>query len=263
MARAKKQPAEGVTSYRSRTVRAELPHDAFFACDHPLVGTQLPGRRGGLVSGCATPSKARPHELQLWVGLPGVGKPVRASTARRRASGRVQFESRSQQTERREQTQLAVEAWREDGLPAPVGRVHPGRQGSSKCDAEHPLWSGYGEALEAAEERAAIATEGRDLSPKQWRVAVRDALELEAPALFGEWDKATRKCAEQYEQHAPRSRGYESPQAAAARRRAAWLVQGGDVGDAEYTDQLADSTKAKQKRARSSSSSRKKGGRRG
>lgn len=251
MARKKKNEADSkrVFSYRSRTVRDLFGPDTFFPCDHPLVGATLPGKRsGGTVSGCATPSKKHPRELQLWVGLPHFGKPVRLSTARSRLRGRTAFEVKSTTRERREATQENVERYRSDGVPYPVGRVFPGRPGSSKCDPEHPLWSDYADAiLEAEGDAAQEFDDPENVSERDYREAVRRRLKAHDPERFEKFDQVTRGCVETYEKSFPRSRGYESPQAEVARRRAAFLRAGGDTGSGDWSDQLADSTKAKKR----------------
>lgn len=254
---AKSPSGDGVLSYRSRALRA-VGHDLFFRCDHPLVGVEVPGRGGGQISGCATPSAKHPKELQLWVGLPGVGRPLRRSTVRDRLRGKTAFgEGETTLEDRKAATQEAVSRWRVDAFPAPVGRVYPGRPGSSRCDAEHPVWSGYSEALELADEEAGerFDVEG-EIDPREYREAQRAALERQNRAQFALWDQVTRSCVETYEKTFARARGYESPQAATARARAAFIRAGGDPGSGEWDDALSDATKAAKKRARKSSGKR-------
>lgn len=264
MAAKKKKPENNVTSYRSRAIRA-AGHDLFFACDHPLVGTTLPGRGGGTITGCVTPSKKYPKELQLHVGLPNVGKSFRLSTVRDRLRGKTAFESKGVTEDRRLATLANVETWRRDAFPAPIGRVYPGRKGSSKCDAEHPLWSSYDDAVTDAEAQAAVRFDDpSSVSERDYREAMREELKRADPQRFERWDQTTRACVETYETSFPRSKGYESPQAEVARRRRAYLLAGGDVGHGDWTDQLADATKAAKERKRgtrskTSSRSRSKG----
>lgn len=255
MARKTKEPKEPkeatrAFSYRSREVRALFGPDTFFPCDHPLVGVDVPGKRsGGVVSGCATPSKKHPRELQLWVGLPHVGKPVRLRAVRDRLRGKTIIrETKTERENRRFATQEAIERYRLDGVPYPVGRVFPGRPGSSKCDPEHPLWSDYAELVTDAEADAAQEFDDpENVSERDYREAVRRRLKAHDPERFERVDQVTRGCVETYEKSFPRSRGYESPQAEVARRRAAFLRAGGDTGSGDWSDQLADSTKAKKR----------------
>lgn len=254
MAKAKKAALpEGVTSYRSRAIR-ELGHDLFFACNHPLVGTVLPGRGGGTITGCVTPSKKHPKELQLNVGLPNVGRPFRLSTVRDRLRGKTAFGAAQGDLEDMKLATLeAVERFRVDAFPAPVGRVHPGRKSSSRCDPSHPVWSGYDDAVfDAEEEAAARFDDPESVPPREFREAQRAALLRQNPARFNQWDEVTRACVASYEAKYPRAKGYESPQAEVARRRAAFLRAGGDVGHGDWTDQLADATKAAKERKRPS-----------
>lgn len=249
MAKRKKVEAtadgERVTSYRSRAIR-KVGYDIFFACDHPLVGTVLPGRGGGRITGCVTPSKKHPHELQLNVGLPNVGRPFRLSTVRDRLRGKTAWESAGTTEGRKLATLEAVERFRLDAIPAPVGRVYPGRPGSSRCDPEHAVWSGYDEAIElAAEEAPARLEDPEHATEREYREAMRATLQAQNPARFNVWDAVTRSCVETYEKTFSRSKGYESPQKAKARERAAFIRAGGDPGSGDWTDTLADSTKRK------------------
>lgn len=240
---------DGVTSYRSRSIR-KLGFDLFFKCDHPLVGSVIPGRGGGRVSGCATPSKEHPRELQLVVGLPHVGKPLRLSTVRDRLRGKTAFgEGRALNESRRAATQEAVERYRHDGIPAPVGRVYPGRAGSSRCDPEHAVWSGYNDAREDAEvEAAARFDDPENVSEREYAEGVRSTLRAQDPQRFDLWREVTTSCVQSYEVAYPRSRGYESPQAAIARKRAAFVRAGGDVGSGDWDDALSDATRAHKRR---------------
>ena len=256
MARKTKEPKEPkqAFSYRSREVRALFGPDTFFPCDHPLVGVEVPGKRsGGVVSGCATPSKKHPRELQLWVGLPHVGKPVRLRAVRDRLRGKtIVRETKTERENRRFATQENIERYRLDGVPYPVGRVFPGRPGSSKCDPEHPLWSDYAELVADAEADAAQEFEDpENVDERAYREAVRRRFKSGNPERFEALDQVTRGCVETYELAFPKARGYESPQAEVARRRRAYLAAGGDTGHGEWTDQLADSTKAKKRRSSS------------
>jgi hypothetical protein len=65
-------PSPSVTPGRlTRAQRAALKKKGpsrRFACDDPLVGRALAGQRGGVVTRCATPSRARPGAWQLEVG---------------------------------------------------------------------------------------------------------------------------------------------------------------------------------------------------
>lgn len=233
-----------VTSYRSRAIR-KVGHDIFFVCDHPLIGAVLPGRGGGPVTGCVTPSKKHPSELQLHVGLPNVGKSFRLSTVRDRMRGKTAFGGGLTDDERGA-VQEAVERFRVDGVPAPIGRVFPGRAGSSRCDPRNPVWSGYDEALEDAEiEAAGRFDDPENVSERDYREATRSTLKVHEPERFNVWDAVTRSCVATYEKTYGRSKGYESPQKAKARERAAFIRAGGDPGSGEWSDTLADSTKKK------------------
>lgn len=247
---AKKSLPQGVTSYRSRDIR-KLGYDLFFACDHPLIGTELPGRGGGKITGCVTPSKKHPKELQLHVGTPNVGKPFRLSTVRDRLRGKTaRGEGKTASEERRASTQEAVERFRVDGIPFPVGRVYPGREGSSRCDPSHPLWSDYAAAMVDAEEGASIMFDDpENVSERDFREAIRTRLKAYDGEQFARWDSTTRACVESYEKKFPRAKGYESPQAEMGRKRAAFLRAGGDTGSGEWDDFLSDATRAAKKRA--------------
>ena len=217
---ARKKLAEGVRSYRSRKVRKELPADSFFFCDHPLVGTTVPGKppRGGLVSGCVTPSVKHPSELQFQIGLPGLGAVVRSSTIKNRfRDGR----SPPLSEEEKMQVAQAITEYRASGVPYPVGRVHPGRRGKSKCDPSNALWSDYGPVLDAAFENAAIYCESHRCGASDESDLVREAV-LSAPR-GAEWAAVADSCATNYEgtiQRSGRSAGGSD-----ARQMARWKAE--------------------------------------
>lgn len=265
MGKRKEWPKDGLWSHRSKTQRVELLEllgpGAFFPCDHPWIaeGVTVPGRRGGRVEGCATPTAKAPNAPHVWLGPLGTGAPMKVATARDRLRQKRDPKRRAIAAFDADAlalaVSLAVDEFRLFGVPAPVGRLHRGRVGSSKCDREHPLWSDYDDALADADAEASLRFDDPSEVPeREYREALRSELKRADPARFDAWLEATRGCVESYEMHKPRARGYESPQAAVARRRRDFLQVGGDVGHGDYTDQLADSTKRAKERKRSSSS---------
>jgi hypothetical protein len=262
MARRETWPKDGLWSHRSKKQRDELAEllgpGHFFPCDHPWVtdGVVVPGRKGGTVKGCATPTTKAPKDAHVWVGDLALGAPLKVSTVRDRLRQKRDPSRRQvaafDGADMALAVSLAVDEWRLYGVPAPVGRVHRGRPGSSRCDATHPLWSEYDEALAAADGLAtARLGDPSKVSARTYREALREELEQLDPERFEDWDRATRACVSQYESHVPRNRGYESPQAEVARRRRDYLQTGGDVGHGDWTDYLSDATKARKKPKRS------------
>lgn len=262
MARRTKQPREGAFSHRSKKQRDELVEllgpGRFFPCDHPWVKSEtvIPGRKGGKVTGCATPTRKAPKTPHVWVGDPELGGPMKVTTARDRLRQKRDPSRRMVDSfdgaDMALAVALAVDEFRLYGVPAPVGRVHRGRKGSSRCDREHAVWQGYDEALEEADAETAQRFEDPSSVPaRQYREALRAELERQDPERFNVWLDVTRGCVDSFELHQPKNRGYESPQAERARRRRDFLQTGGDVGHGDYTDYLADATKRAKERKRS------------
>ncbi len=121
-----------------------------------LIGAAIPGKRGGIVSSCATPDPAKPKQGRVWIGPQAGGHPLKRSIATRRLrdAGRNLGEMRKFGVE---YVAAEVEAARSPfHVPAPIGVEFPHRAGASKCDPEHKLWQGYNDALADARERASI-----------------------------------------------------------------------------------------------------------
>lgn len=252
-------PKNGGYSHRSPAQREALLEllgpERFFPCDHPWIAQKLvvPGRKGGRVTGCATPKETRPREPFVWVGDGDRGRAMRSRTVRDRLRARRDprraMTARFDAEDAAQAIALAVDEFRLYSIPAPVGRLHRGRPGSSRCDRTHPVWDGYDEALEEADAIAASRFEDpREVKESKYREVLRAVLQSFDPQRFKEWDEVTRACIDSYERAVPRNRGYESPQAEAARRRRAWLERGGDTGAGDYFDSLAMSTQQAKRR---------------
>ena len=258
--------AAGIVWWRDaathKRLRAEPGPGARFPCDHPLVreGRVIPGRGGGRATACATPlPRWEPKDkLSLWLGDALLGGPFRLSTARDRLRGKsLGRDSRGERESRKEATILAVSDYRRGGLPQPIGRLNPGPRGSSRCDAEHPVWAGYREAISEASADAAERV-GDGASDREYERAVKASLAALYPAEFSAWDALARECVARYEARIPQARGYESPQAEVARRRRAAELAGIDVTSSEWTDTLAGEGKGTERaRKRRAASSRK------
>lgn len=206
-------------SYRSRAIRKTLAADTFFPCDHPLVGTNLPGKkpRAGVISGCATPSKKHPHELQLAVGLPGLGEHLRLSTVRTRIrDGKIPRVDPDDS----EKVSRAVAEYRATEVPYPVGRLHPGRPGKSKCDPENELWSGYTEVLDDAFLQAAesCARSRRGCSPDDEAQRVKEIIARSPQGA--EWSRVASQCVVNYDRTVTRSGSHTD-----AKQMAQWKAE--------------------------------------
>ena len=121
-----------------------------------LIGAAIPGKRGGIVSSCATPDPAKPKQGRVWIGPQASGHPLKRSIASRRLrdAARNLGEMRKFGVE---YVAAEVEAARSPfHVPAPIGVEFPHRAGASKCDPEHKVWQGYNDALADARERASI-----------------------------------------------------------------------------------------------------------
>lgn len=200
-----------------------------------LLGVVVPGRGGGVVSGCATPSKKHPRQGQVIVGLPLIGDRMRRAVAR----GRVRDATRGRPVvDDPLEVSAAVARQRRGGaLPEPTGLPYPHRRGGSPCDAAHPLWSGYPDDLESARERAASRA-GED---DDFDAVTRDDLDRAAP----QYGAAVRACVRQLDalERTRAGKAVESTARTAGRRRASALARGEDVTAADYRDLLAPATR--------------------
>jgi hypothetical protein len=260
-AKAKRKPAEkiqGEVKSAKRAVKAMTKRNAHWATlppdtPHPSpasgvacrlkhVGAMVPGRGGGRVTACATPSKKRPREGQYWVGEFSTGHPMRRTVVGRRLRDAETHKGFDRYAALQAADAAKRERWH---VPAPLGTEFPHRKGTSPCDAEHPVWSEWSAAYEGASERAAIATEGE--SDEAFQRALLE--EMKAHPKFGEWDGVERACIEGIE----RRRRAAAPKAAmsAARERAiervAYVRAGGDTASSEWTDRLASAGGRKRK----------------
>ena len=167
----------------------ELPPDTPYACDAAHVGDTVPGRAGGRVVGCATPSRARPHEGQYRLGSLGPGgRNVRKSRVRkslhRTGGGR---RKRAVCPDRRDAllsaSDLARALAEPSPVPYPVELEFPHTPGESLSCARHPKWKAFGEVLDAVRDRYredtgdeidadTLAHDARAYDPALWRWAV-------------------------------------------------------------------------------------------
>ncbi|MFO0562435.1 MAG: hypothetical protein U0269_30745 [Polyangiales bacterium] len=234
-----KRAVRGMTKRNAHweTLPPDTPHPSpksAVPCKLKHVGASVPGRGGGRVTACATPSKKRPREGQYWIGEFSSGHPMRRTVVSRRlrnAEAHAGFD-------RFAAPEAAAMAKREKWhVPSPIGTEFPHRRGTSPCDAEHPLWAEWQDAYEAASERAAIANEEGDDEAFQRAVLA----EMRKHPHFEKWEGTERACIEAID----RRRRAAAPKAAmsAARERAleriAFVNAGGDTSSSEWTDRLA------------------------
>lgn len=216
---------------------AVLGESAPYPCHRGEAGLlyqTIPGRRGGQVQQCATPTRARPHDGQVWLG-PGAGDhAMRKSTARTRLRDRKRGKLVAGDVSA---VALAVGEWDRTGIPAPTGVEFPHRSGTSRCDPKHPLWANYGKDRKRAEKRAGDPWEpGFDA-----RVAA---------ALAGPYGATARECVKGFKARERERAGkaVESRTRVAARARSAAVSRGVDTGSADYLDELLAGTRARRRR---------------
>lgn len=215
------------------------------------IGTPIPGRRGGAITACATPTKKRPDEGAWWVGAFSIGadgKPIPAiggrAISKYTAKNRLKAERRG--TQRFDLTDVAISvghAARDDRhhIPAPTGAPYPHRPGSSVCDLESRAWQGYktayDDALETARERVALEHPDAD-EFEATRLEQRYLRkQLEQHPDFNAWSETERLCVASFKQHHTRSQRETAAGETLARRRQLAL-SGADLSDAEYLDTL-------------------------
>lgn len=215
----------------------ELSPDTPYPClpaESGLLYRVIPGRRGGQVQQCATPSRKHPREGQVWLG-PGSGDhPMRRSTARNRLRDRRRGKLVAGEPLA---AHAAVEAYRR-GVPGPVPPEYPHRKGSSRCEPAHPIWSGYKRDLKAAEEKAAKT---RD----PWEPGYEDAVGQVLDARNPVYRETARECVRAFEARERSREGMavESRTRETSRKRAAYVARGGDTGAAEFVDDVLQSVR--------------------
>lgn len=153
----------------NRTPRAwkTQPPNTPYPCAGKAVGAVVPGKPGGTVTACATPSTERPDEGQYWFGLPtaGAGKPVRKSVVRQRLH---KLRRPKISTPVEIVAQSAAYNEQEYALPTPTGVEVPHDPNNHPCSPGAPLWGkAYRDAvkgaMEAGVERAAIQSTSGDV----------------------------------------------------------------------------------------------------
>lgn len=208
------------------------PPSSPYACPgQAYTGVAVPGKGGGTISGCATPSRKRPAEGQYWIGaLTGKGRPIRKVTARHRIHRTRQLVPGDPVL-----TAAMVDAYEQTGLAAPQGLEFDHLRGSSPCDPDHRTWAGYEDALQDARERASVY--GDSLDAEDYARLVAQTL-AESPKGSA-WTKTASTCAKQYKQRqSAKQKATFSTAREAARKRSEALQQGMDTGSAEYRDTL-------------------------
>lgn len=211
------------------------------------VGTLIPGRRGGTISGCATGDVRHPHEGQWWIGLPviGIGFSVRKSTA----ASRIRNLGKPRRADPRELVaQAATLALREAGtdhVPAPTGLEFPHVVGSSRCDPEHRVWERFADALQSARETGAERAAMEVPDDATMREYERAADRLTAEALrahpdWADWFATETQCARAWQSReaARKPKAQFSSQRETAQRREAAKMARVDLSSAEWRDTL-------------------------
>ena len=203
-----------------------------YECASPLVGQVVPGRGGGRVRACATPSKKKPREGQVYLvdpkgqTLAGFGETMPKS----RAARRIRDASKPRATPL-ELSYLseAHEGYRATGIPRPTGLEFPHVAGSSPCDPEARVWRGFLDSLEAAEERASIQAEDGDQS--DYERALFAALKRDP--RFHEWDKTAKACAADFD---ARQRRKKPKAASVATERGALMREYRELGEGAFVE---------------------------
>ena len=129
------------------------------------------------------------------------------------------------------------ESFRRTGVPAPSGLEFPHRAGSSPCDPQHPVWSGYEEAREAAAEEGAIRAAEYDEDSQEGDEAYVEGMRaaLSKHEHFAVWKATAEHCARGFadRQEAKRAKHQSAAtERAALRRKAANVGRGEDERDA-------------------------------
>jgi len=194
-----------------------------------LVGKVVPGRGGGVVKSCAVPPRAHPRRTDVLVVPQGKlivdGRPMPLSRARRRIRLRETLVSLTSL----DAAYLydAHQSFARTGIPAPTGVEFPHQAGSSRCDPQHPVWSGYEDAREAAAEEASSVTSELDEDAEGADEAYAEAMlaALKRHPRFAEWLRTSQECArgfaDRQERRAVKHESAASQRAALKRKAAA------------------------------------------
>lgn len=210
------------------------------------LGRVIPGRSGGAITGCATPSRERPREGQWWLGLPveGFGHALRKSTAARRLRDQGKARRADDPSEVARAAMYALEGGR-DTIPYPAGIEFPHIVGTSRCDPEHKLWTRfpdrYDEAQQVAQERA--DRELSDNASAEDFDAARQSFtaeDLRRDPQFDEWLSTSIDCARAWEsrESARKGKALFSQQRERGQDRAKRTASREDLSGAEYLDTL-------------------------
>ena len=219
-----------------------------------LLGTHVPGRNAGTVSGCAVPEKARPgrkenYEARVQFGLAGIGPTLRRSTAR----NRIRSAARGGPVvdDPVAVARIAHDQLRgKDALPYPTGLEYPHTRGASRCDPAHALWEALEDDIADARERVAQELPD-DATEADYERATARLLADEHP----QYREQAKSCAKAYEgrEKARQGKALESQAKTRGRAIASYKRAGGDTSSADYLDEVLGalahgSTKGRKKR---------------
>jgi hypothetical protein len=216
-----------------------LAPGAPYAChawETRLLGRTVPGRGGGTVTGCATPSRARPKEGQVVLGLPLAG--LGGVMPRSRARDRIRQAARGGTVGPDDGASIDAAAARQrrrNDFPEAIGVPYPHRRGSTPCASDHPMWTALERDIKAARKRADRLA-GDAAEPEDLHALAVAELDRKHPKYRG----AALACVQQHagRERARAGKAVESTHRTAGRKRAAAVARGEDVGAAEYRDTL-------------------------
>jgi hypothetical protein len=158
---------------------SQLPPNTPYRCadrDEKRVGTTVPGRRGGVITGCATPSPRHPHEGQVsTANAKGTGLLRKSVVARR-----LRDQERGIVTVPGDpidnlvpwaRKRLAVIRAHTPHVPEAPGVEYPHKQGTVRYARDHAMWQEVADAVELLRERQALQAEGAgeaELPVERW-----------------------------------------------------------------------------------------------
>ena len=225
-----------------------LGPEAPYACKTDLLGVQIPGRRGGLVTSCATPRREDYADVggqlaprkgakgQVALGLGGLAGAMPKGRARRRLTmGRLVIDRPEARDPMVNAAQFrehieAHDAAGADWIPHPPGLEFPTPEDSpGRCSPRHPVWTRLAALREDLESNPL-------LEPGDVVAEIRSAPEFET------WEKLEDECLRAWRGRVERriaKTGLESPQRAAARRRAEAIARG-ESRSTEYLESIAE-----------------------
>lgn len=211
-----------------------LPPSTPYPCKSAYVGKVVPGKRGGQITSCATPTRRHPKEGQLAINTPHGKQTFLRRTV---VKTRLRDQGKRPCDQQRDLATSAMDLgqWlqaRRQGLrdgtwiPMPPDYEFPHRAGQGDACYHYPLWQELREWIK----------------DRRWEEGLSEKAmmrKLKRHPRYALWVKTEQKVLDEWEKRVRDRRVVgESAPREKARARADYIRRGGDTGAAEYQDTL-------------------------